>query len=117
VLCKLCEKAVVHVDGTTNLKKAVLCKLCEKAVVHVDGTTNLKNHLYRFKYNELYNHMELKAQPLLTDFVKTVAATHTEKFAKFIAKDICSIAVVDIVGFLNLIHLAKPQYVVHVGLQ
>ena len=27
-------------------KKNVLCKLCEKPVVHAGGTTNLKNHLF-----------------------------------------------------------------------
>ena len=110
-------------------KKAMSCKLCEKAVVHAGGTTNLKNHLFiwhRPEYNELYNQTELKTQPWLTDFTRTVAATHTEKFAatsehvkmlmqavaEFIAKDLCPIAVVDGVGFLNLIHLAEPRYVV-----
>ena len=77
-----------------------LCKLCEKAVIHVDGTTNQKNHLFiwhRPEYNKLYNQTELKTQPLLTDFMRAFAATHTEKGA----------------GFKHLLSYLEPGYRVH----
>ena len=45
------------------MKKAVLHKLCENAVVHAGGTTNLKNHsLFGIfgEFNKLYKKTELK---------------------------------------------------------
>ena len=109
--------------------KAALCKLCEKDVVHAGGTTNLKNHLFiwhKKEYDELYSQTAVRAQQPLTNFAKTATTTHMVKFpasseraktlmhgvAEFIAKDLRPISVVDGVGFLNLIHLAEPQYVV-----
>ena len=77
---------VVWLPKEGKRRETRLCKLCEKAVIHVDGTTNQKNHLFiwhRPEYNKLYNQTELKTQPLLNDFMRTFAATHTKKGAGF----------------------------------
>ena len=108
-------------------KKNVLCKLCEKPVAHAGGTTNLKNHLFiwhRKEHDQLYKQTKEKDQQPLTSFATTTSRTPklpatsdrakmlTQGVAKFIAQDLRPISVVDGVGFLNLMHLAEPRYVV-----
>ena len=118
-----------HFRKRDRCNKAALYKLCEKAVVNVGGTTNLKNYLcmwHRKEYDEPYSQTAVRAQQPLTNFLKTATPTRMAKFpacskhaktlmqgvAEFIAKDLHPISVVDGVGFLNLMHLAEPRYIV-----
>ena len=105
-----------------------LCKLCGKSVAHAVGTTNLKNHLYiwhRNEYNKLFAVPELmpKEQLVLTEFMRPAhieklaancnrAKKLTAAIAKFIARDLRPITIVDGTGFLNLMQIAEPCYVV-----
>ena len=100
-----------------------LCKLCGKSVTHAGGTSNLKSHLYTWlksEHDSLFAAPRLKEQPMVTDFMRPTrvekvavnsnrAKKLTTTVAEFIARPI---SVVDGTGFLNLMQIAEPQYIV-----
>ena len=114
-------------DDIDKGKKA-WCKICKKAVAHAGGTRNLKNHLmiwHRAEYDELFSNsgQQNQSQPTLRNFTKpttTKSLPSTSARAKeltlalteFIAKDLRPISVVDDTGFLNLMKVAEPRYVI-----
>ena len=116
--------------GKIDKSKHAVCKLCNTAVAHGGGTTNLRNHLrlnhsseYLLLYPPEENDNSVKAdttQNRMEDFVSVpkIPATSirakilTAAIANFISKDMRPISVVDGQGFLNLMHVAEPRYTV-----
>ena len=105
----------------------VICKLCGQKVAHGGGTTNLRNHLctkHRPTYNELVAGSSTeREQSSLDEFVRptqvkrlppysTRAAQLTDAVADFIVRDLRPVSVVDGEGFLQLMEIAEPQFVV-----
>ena len=113
-------------DGTVQKEKAV-CKLCLQKVARGGGTTNMWNHL-KTKHLPEFNVFYLEepsssSQTSLDDFVmlkavkklpasSDLAKKLTDGIADFITRDLRPVSVVDGVGFLNLMHIAKPRYTV-----
>lgn len=104
-----------------------ICKLCCQKVAHGGGTTNLKNHLetkHRPVYNELFaNNTSDKDQSSLDAFVQPVEVTKlpphsshamqlTDTVVEFLAHDLRQVSVVDGKGFLHLMQVSEPCYVV-----
>jgi len=104
-----------------------ICKLCGQKVAHGGGTTNLKNHL-RAKHRAIYNEVVAsnsseREQRSLDAFVRpadvkrlpphsTRAVQLTDALADFIARDLRPVSVVDGDGFLQLMQVAEPRFVV-----
>ena len=101
------------------------CKLCMQKVAHSGGTTNLKNHLrtkHRSTYDELFEINLSETQSTLETFIRPAvkkfpphsppAFQLTDAIADFIARDLRPVSVVDGDGFLQLMQLAEPRFVV-----
>ena len=115
--------------GKAAIGKRATCKLCRVEVAHSGGTTNLKNHLrshHRPEYRDLYgddlgSSVEDQSQPKMDVFCRTVekltsssvrAQQLTSAVVDFVVRDLRPVNVVDSVGFLNLMEVAEPRYVV-----
>ena len=95
-------------------------------MAHSSGTTNLRNHLLAWnknEYDEMFGEKRPQVQPMFTEFVRPSkinvlsptsehAKTLTSSIIDFIRRDIRPISVVDGTGFLNLMNVAEPRYVV-----
>ena len=119
-------------DSSKKIDKSyrVVCKLCNALVTHGCGTINLQNHLclnHSLEYLLLYPPEENSNSPKVDaiqsrkkDFVNVLklpassmqAKMLTEAVADFILKDMRPVSAVDVQGFLNLMHVAKPRYTV-----
>ena len=104
-------------------QKAV-CSLCKKEVARSGGTTNLLSHLQKW-HREIYDKLFLDSahgsiDQYLTNSTKVVkfSSKHerfkslTSAVCKFIVRDLRPISVVDDIGFLNLMNVAEPRYIV-----
>ena len=111
-----------------------MCTLCITEILICGGTTNLWNHLramHPVKYNKILSHEPSGVgQPSVTmgRFIDKVhggswtvqkqphnsarAKKLTESVAEFIVGDLRPVSTVDGDGFLNLMEIAEPQYVV-----
>ena len=115
--------------GRPAVGKKDTCKLCLLKVAHSGGTTNLKNHLrsyHRPEFRNLYsdNLAEVQSQPKMDVFCKpsrTVqklspvsarAQELTSAIVDLVVHDLRPVNVVDCVGFLHLMEVAEPQYMV-----
>ena len=119
-------------SGKLNKSERALCKVCKQSVAHGGGTTNLRNHL-RTAHSSLYIELlssnshgksSLDNQEKLDRFSSSTsvdrltsssqrAKSLTDAVAQFIARDMRPVNVlVDGLGFLNLMHIAEPCYVV-----
>jgi len=100
-----------------------------ESITHAGGTSNLKvictSDLHKSEHDSLFAAPDPhpKEQPMVTDFMRPTcveklavnsdrAKKLTTAVAKFIARDLRPISVVDGTGFLNLIQIAEPWYVV-----
>jgi len=126
-----------RVDATTGkLKRGgkPMCKLCKTEISNCGGTTNLWNHLrsiHPTEYRELQsNEPSGGVQPSVTmeHFVGKVGESSraveklphnsarakklTESIAEFIVRDLRPVSTVDGDGFLNLMEVAEPRFVV-----
>ena len=127
------------VDATTGKVKSSAgtkptCTLCKTEISNCGSTTNLWNHLraiHPIEYSELLSHEPSGVgQPSVTmdRFIETVhggswtveklppnsarAKMLTESVAEFIVRDLRPVSTVDGDGFLNLMEVAEPRYVV-----
>ena len=121
-------------DKTGNSGKLVIenkatCKLCFAKVARSGGTTNLHNHL-RSHHREEYNAVvgdsvtSNSDQTKISDFCKHSSPTTklppnskraqelTAAVVEFVVRDLKPIRVVDSVGFLHLMDVAEPRYIV-----
>ena len=118
--------------GKLAVGKKARCKLCRVEVAHSGGTTNLKNHLrshHRPEYRELHNDepessAEAQSQRKMDVFCKLSntaeklpsssarAQELTAAVVDFVVRDLRPVNVVDSVGFLQLMEVAEPRYMV-----
>lgn len=122
-------------DSSGKLLKnaCAICKQCKYRVAHSGGTTNLHNHL-RVNHPSLYNELVSSSKDLqcessgskqdmmdrfLHSFISgeklSSSLQHmkmlSDAIAEFIARDMRPVSVIDGLGFLNLMHVAEPQYI------
>ena len=114
-----------NMSGAAERDKHVTCKLCAQKVAHGGGMTNLKNHLrtnHRKEYNELYE-SDLNLSTTMDSFVRSSGVKRlpqnsaralelTNTVVEFISRDLRPVSVVDRAGFLNLMDVAEPRFVV-----
>ena len=127
-----------RVDITTrklkNIGKAT-CRLCKNDISHCGGTTNLWNHLrasHPVEYSELIGventETQQSQQQTIDRYTGSTSTSSrnveklphnsvrakklTESIAEFIVRDLRPVSIVDGDGFLNLMEIAEPRYVV-----
>ena len=108
------------------IENKAVCKLCFSKVARSGGTTNLQNHLRSHRHEE-YNSVfgDIKTdQAKISDFYKHSSPTTklpanskraqelTAAVVQFIVRDLKPIRIVDSDGFLHLMNVAEPRYVV-----
>ena len=96
-------------------------------VSHCGGTTNLWNHLrasHSVEYTALIGMDNSEAQQQTIDHYTSTRSVEklshnsarakklTESIAEFITRDLRPVSIVDGDGFLNLMEVAEPRYVV-----
>ena len=110
--------------------KKVTCRLCQMEVMHSGRTTNLKNHFcshhlpeYRDRYSDEHGGTSA-TQGQLDVFCKASRSVKklfssspraqelTGAVVDFLMRDLRPVNVVDSVGFLHLLNVAEPQYIV-----
>ena len=108
-------------DGKKT-KKAT-CSLCDEKLAYCGGTSNLSKHI-KAKHPETYQKLfgdavtssGSKKQLSITSFQKRCSASRsaeiTRHIAEFVAHDLRPVAVVDGVGFIKLLNVLEPGYVV-----
>ena len=119
-------------SGKLVMENKATCKLCFAKVARSGGTTNLHNHLrshHREEYNSVIgdvytSNSDHTDQTKISDFCKHSSPTTklppnskraqelTAAVVEFVVRDLKPIRVVDSVGFLHLMDVAEPRYVV-----
>ena len=104
------------------------CKLCFAKVTHSGGTTNLQNHFllhHHKEYKLIFGHRVTRNdQTKINDICKYSSQTTkllstfkraqelTAAVVEFIVQDLKPMRIIDSIGFLHLMDVTEPRYLV-----